>query len=112
VIRAFARIDADGLLLDFEAVGHAGKGSRGFDIVCAAFTVLVRTAYSALAGLPGARIEDRAAEPGSLDFHMESLPDGMRERAIGMSAFLLEGLRALEGEYPEAVEIRTELRRK
>ena len=112
MIRARARIDADGLILDFEATGHAGTGTRGFDIVCAAFTVLVRTACSALAGLPGARIEDRAAEPGSLDFHVKSLPGGMRERAIGMSAFLLEGLRALEGEFPGAVEIRTEQRRK
>jgi len=112
VIRARARVDADGLLLDFEATGHAGTGNRGFDIVCAAFTVLVRTAYSALAGLPGAHLEDSAAEPGNLDFHVKSLPDGMRERAIGMSAFLLEGLRALEEEFPEAVEIRTEQRRK
>jgi len=112
VIRAHAWFDDDGLLLDFEASGHSGAGPRGFDIVCAAFTVLVRTAYSALSGLSGARVEGRAAEAGSLDFHVKSLPDVMRERAIGMSAYLLEGLSALEREFPEAVEIRAEQRRK
>ena len=112
MIRARASIDDDGLLLDFEARGHAGVGPRGFDIVCAAFTVLVRTAYSALAGLPGARVEGRADEAGSLDFKVKSLPVEMRERAIGMSAYLLEGLSSLQKEFPEAVEIRAEQRRK
>lgn len=112
MIRAHAWVDDDGLLLDFEASGHAGTGPRGFDIVCAAFTVLVRTAYSALAGLPGARIEGRAANAGSLDFIVKSLPAEMRERALGMSAYLFEGLSALEREFPEAVEIRAEQRRK
>ncbi len=106
-------IEADGLLLEFEAEGHAGVGDRGFDIVCAAFTVLARTAYDALSRLPGARVEGAAPEPGSLDFRVESMPGQARERAIGMSAYLLEGLRGLEREFPDAVGLTTEtVRRK
>ena len=111
MIKVHAWIDDDGLVLDFEASGHAGTGPRGFDIVCAAFTVLARTAYSALAGLPGAMVEGRAAKPGSLDFHVKSMPGEVRERALGMSVYLFEGLSALAREFPEAVEIRAEQRR-
>lgn len=108
MIRARVRVDAEGLLLSFEAEGHAEAGPKGFDIVCAAFTALARTAYSALAGLPGASVEGRAPGPGSLAFRVVSLPDSEREKAIGMSAFLLEGLAALEREFPGAVALRSE----
>ncbi|HUX39286.1 MAG TPA: ribosomal-processing cysteine protease Prp [Rectinemataceae bacterium] len=113
MIKARAVIDSDGMLLEFEASGHARRGNQGFDIVCAAFTVLARTAYGSLALLPGARVGGSAPEPGSLDFRVESMPGEEREKAIGMSAYLLEGLRSLEREFPDAVGIRTEtVRRK
>ena len=112
MIKARAEVDTDGMLLYFEATGHAGAGSPGFDTVCAAFTVLVRTAYSALARLPGARVGGSATRTGSLDFRVETVPGGERERAIGMTAFLLEGLEALERDFPESVGVRTEIARR
>jgi hypothetical protein len=62
----------------------------------------------ALARLPGAVIEDRAPRPGELDFHVLALPAELRERAIGMSAFLLEGIGALARDYPEAIAFNIE----
>lgn len=112
MIRVRARIDQDGLLLDFEARGHAGQGPQGSDIVCAAFTVLARTAFSALGQLPGAVVEGRAPRPGDLDFHVEAMPDSERDKALGMSAFLLEGVAALAREYPSGVGLSMEALRR
>jgi uncharacterized protein YsxB (DUF464 family) len=103
MIVAWAKVDGEGLLLEFEASGHAGHGSRGTDIVCAAFTVLARTAYATFEGLPKLRIEGSAPALGELDFRLASVPGEVRERAIGISAFLLEGISALAREFPSEI---------
>lgn len=108
MIRALAVFDEDGVLRRFEAQGHSGYGLRGANIVCAAFTVLARTAYSALAALPGALADGRARSPGSLDFAIEFLPKDSRERAIGISCFLAEGLAGLEREFPTELDLKVE----
>jgi len=108
MIRAVARVDEQGLLRSFEARGHAGRASPGTDIVCAAFTVLARTAYTAMAGLPGLRVEGRARAEGMLDFTVEPLGAPERAGAVGMTLFLLEGLKGLVREFPAEVELRVE----
>jgi len=112
MIRAKARIDDDGLLLDFEARGHAGFAPAGSDIVCAAFTVLARTAYTALAGLSGDGIVGRAGAPGDLDFEVRSMPETARERAIGISSFLVEGIVGLAREFPSEIGLTLETQRR
>jgi uncharacterized protein len=107
VIRAKLVLDKEGRVLSFDAAGHAGRSSPGYDIACAAFTVLARTTYRALEGLQGIEIEGRAAEPGSLSFEVLR-PAKSAERAAGIADCLVTGMSDLAREYPDAVVITIE----
>jgi uncharacterized protein YsxB (DUF464 family) len=104
MIRATAILGAGGCLLSFKASGHAAAGDRGYDIVCAAFSVLARTAYEALRALPGTEIDGEAAEPGKLSFRVMR-GAASPERAAGIADFLVAGIGGLARDYPDAVEL-------
>lgn len=108
MIAAKLVLDADSCIARFEAEGHAGHGPKGGDIVCAAFTVLARTAYESLATLPGLELSGSAPEPGSLEFAVRRLPLEQRERAAGIADFLQVGLSGLEREYPGEIGLTIE----
>ncbi len=99
MISARVYLDETGGIARFEASGHSGQGPAGRDIVCAAFTVLARTAFETLSGFPGADLELEAPEPGILNFRVRR-PGAGSERAAGIADFLLAGLSGLEREYP------------
>ena len=102
MIRAKVVLDEEGCLRGFEAAGHSESGSRGNDLVCAAFTVLARTAYRALEALPGVELRGTAPEPGSLSF--EALQGAeSAERAAGIADSLVMGIGDLAREFPGAV---------
>ncbi len=103
MIRASVVLDAKSNLRRFRASGHALAGDRGYDVVCAAFSVLARTAYRALEALPGVEISGRAPEPGSLSFDITS-PAASAERAAGVADFLIAGMGDLARDFPAAVE--------
>lgn len=108
MIAAKAVLDAEGRLVRFEAEGHSGRGPKGRDIVCAAFSVLARSAYETLAALPGAELEGSAREPGSLSFRVRSLGAGAEGKAAGIADFLLAGISGLEREFPGEVALTIE----
>ena len=108
MIQARLVLDAEGRPLQFEADGHSGQGPVGNDIVCAAFSVLARSAYEALAGLPGAMVEGSAPARGRLFFAVKRLPRESGERAAGIADFLLTGISGLEREYPGEVGLTIE----
>lgn len=108
MIGARLLLDADSCIVRFEASGHAGHGARGEDIVCAAFTVLARTAFEALAALPGLEISGSAPVRGSMSFAVRSLPPESRERAAGIADFLQVGISGLEREYPGEIGLTIE----
>ena len=101
-------LDADGRPVRFEADGHSGLGKKGSNLVCAAFSVLARSAYESLAGLPGIQIEGSAPEKGSIQFAVSHLPSEVGERAAGIADFLLAGISGLEREYPGEVGLTIE----
>jgi hypothetical protein len=107
MVRAKAVLDRGGCLHRFSASGHAGSGSRGYDIVCASVSVLARTAYRAFEGLSGIELRGEAAEPGFLSFEIRGEADSP-ERAAGMAAFFVTGMSDLARDYPEAVEFTIE----
>jgi uncharacterized protein len=107
VIRARVVLDEHGTLRRFSASGHAGRFVRGRDVVCAAFTVLARTAYRALGAIPGIELRGEAAELGALDFKILRPAAGI-ERAAGIADFLVTGLGDLAREYPDAVALTIE----
>lgn len=108
MIKATLVLDRDGRPLRFEADGHSVEGRPGSNLVCAAFTVLARSAYEALSGLPGARVEGEAPERGSLRFAVRHLPQECGEKAAGIADFLLVGISGLEREHPGEVGLTIE----
>ncbi len=107
MIRARLSLDSGGAIAAFGASGHAERGARGDDIVCAAFTVLARTAYRSLEALPGIGLQGSASRPGSLDFSV-TRPPRDRELAVGIAVFLSIGLGDLARDYPDAVAVTIE----
>lgn len=101
-------LDDRGTISRFEATGHALFAPFGSDMVCAAVSVLARSAYEALAALPESRLEVTAPERGSLEFRMQELPDDMVGRARGIADFLVTGLSGLERDYPGSVRLTLE----
>jgi uncharacterized protein len=107
VIRAKIVLDEEGALLSFEASGHADRGAKGFDVVCAAFSILARTAYRSLEALPGAKLRGRASEPGSMSFELLEPAESVGQ-AAGIAGFLITGMGDLAREYPDAVAVTIE----
>ena len=95
-----AVLDKSGTLRACTASGHAGVGRRGTDIVCAAISVLMRTAVSALSGRKGISIRYDAPEPGLLNLEADYTAEG-KDFLNAAGVFLAEGLSSVAQEYPE-----------
>jgi uncharacterized protein YsxB (DUF464 family) len=100
VIRVEAALDEAGLLRSCRIHGHAGAGPQGSDLVCAAVSVLARTALRTLSRHEGITVRGEAPERGLVYMEIDYAAQG-REFLSGVGAFLLEGLQSVAGEYPE-----------
>lgn len=100
MIEIEAVVEYDGTLRACKASGHAGAGKAGSDIVCAAVSVLMRTALSALSGRDGITVHGGAPEKGQvwLEVDYEEAGKGF---LYASGVFLLEGLRSVTQEYPK-----------
>ena len=103
MIRIDIRLDQGGALQGFTVSGHAGGGPSGEDIVCAAVSVLFRTAARLLELQPDIRIRGGARESGSMELQIEELPASRRRWLAGLSDFLLRGSRDLQEENPQVI---------
>ena len=84
-----------------EAQGHALFDKKGHDIVCAAATVLLRTAARTLGARPGMAFKGAAPERGSLSFEARADGDSARAELKFAADFLKEGFESLAKEYPQ-----------
>jgi uncharacterized protein YsxB (DUF464 family) len=91
--------DEAGLLRACAIKGHAGAGKAGDDAVCAAVSVLIRTALRVLADRPGITIRGEAPERGSLWMEADYTPEG-RDFLSVTGIFLAEGLKSVVEDYP------------
>lgn len=106
------RLDSDrsGLFCACCASGHAGYNRQGTDIVCAAVSVLLRTAIHSLSAVPGIKVTADAPERGNVSFRvcMEQTP--LQDAAAYMlryaRTFLANGFSDLAAEYPDYVSFR------
>jgi uncharacterized protein YsxB (DUF464 family) len=106
-----AALDEQGVLISCHIEGHAGNGPRGYDIVCAAVSVLARTALAVLSGREGIEVRGEAPERGQ--FALETRYTGSGKVFLSAAgAFLLEGLESVAREYPAycMMKIHTERR--
>jgi len=105
VIQIEIRLDQRRALLGFTVSGHAGSAPRGEDLVCAAVTVLFRTAARVLQLQPEIRIRGNASDSGRMELHVESAPPEKRQWLTGLTDFLIRGSRDLQEENPKAVAL-------
>ena len=99
----------NGILLSCKATGHAGYAGRGFDIVCSAVTVLIRTTMEVVSGLPGVKLDSDVSRRGNLSFtvNADQPDDFILARLIYAGDFLETGLGSVSREYPEYLELKT-----
>ncbi|GMO40409.1 MAG: hypothetical protein Pg6C_01220 [Treponemataceae bacterium] len=89
------------------AAGHAGYGSRGGDIVCAAVTILLRTAAETLETSEGIMVTPLEVAEGLLAFTAECAGGAdarTAERLTTAGDFLAAGLGSLAREFPGCVK--------
>jgi uncharacterized protein YsxB (DUF464 family) len=111
LIEIEALVDQAGLLRACKAAGHAGTGRAGTDIVCAAVSVLTRTAIRTLSNRKGIVIRSGAPEPGLWWMEADYTAEG-KEFLSAAGVFLTEGLASVAEEFPAycTLTIRTERR--
>ncbi|MDR1903846.1 MAG: ribosomal-processing cysteine protease Prp [Treponema sp.] len=85
--------------------GHAGAGPRGGDIVCAAVSVLARTALKVLSETEGVKVYSEAPERGFFYLELEYTQTG-GDFLYAVGLFLTTGLASIAGEYPDYCRMR------
>ena len=108
MIKIEAVLEKDGTLRTCQASGHAGAGKAGTDIVCAAVSVLMRTAHKILCERKGVTVRSGAPEKGQLWLEVDYTAEG-KDFLFAVGVFLLEGLKSVELEFPKncKLDIRT-----
>lgn len=97
----------NGMLLACNAEGHAGYAESGFDIICSAVTVLLRTTLQVLSNTDGVELKTGAEKRGFLSFEV-SVPklDSLLEQKLKTAEEFLEtGLGAICKEYPKHLKL-------
>jgi len=101
MIKINITLDQKGILKTCLASGHANAGKIGNDIVCAAVTVLMRTATNILSNQEGITIKSSAPKKGKLGFNVEySTAEGL-VFLYHTSIFLIDGLKSVAQEFPK-----------
>jgi uncharacterized protein YsxB (DUF464 family) len=104
MIEIDAALDESGLLRSCSVRGHANAGPKGGDIVCAAVSVLTRTALRTLSGREGIVLRGAASERGVFHIETDYTGAGM-EFLAAAGAFLVEGLKSVAEDYPECCKM-------
>ena len=115
MIKIDAAVDEAGLLVSCAITGHAEAGPKGSDVVCAAVSVLARTAWRTFSGQKG--IQLRGGAPERVVFRMETGLEGVANNGVADNGaayqdeariflraggdFLLDGLASVSEMYPE-----------
>jgi len=94
-------LDESGLLRNCDVRGHAGAGARGHDIVCAAVSVLTRTALATLSDREGISTQGDVSRRGVFTLHTEARNEAGQAFLSAAGAFLIEGLKSVAEEYPQ-----------
>ena len=100
MIEIEAVLDDSGALRACKACGHSGAGKAGTDIVCAAVSVLMRTACRVLSERDGITVRGEAPQPGEMWLEADYEAEG-RDFLSAVGIFLTEGLRSVAQEFPE-----------
>jgi uncharacterized protein YsxB (DUF464 family) len=111
--------DKRDLLKSCRVSGHAGAGPKGEDIVCAAVSVLTRTAYTVLSAREDLKIRASAPKRGEFQMEIDDFGASMLRGASAQGTlasddsflsavgiYLQEGLQSVSAEFPHHVELK------
>ena len=104
MISAVVTLDSSSLLRALSVTGHAEAGPQGRDVVCAAVSVLTRTAASVLSARPYITAVVSAPARGELYLDIDCKREG-EPYLSAVQDFLLEGLRSVAAEYPACLNV-------
>jgi len=94
-------LDDNQILKEVNAVGHAG-GKAGTDIVCAAFTSLIRSIGATIQEKEIASVKAHTKERGKLSFSVSyNKTKEVKAYMKGITDVLLMGIQLLCAEYPD-----------
>ncbi|MBO4546549.1 MAG: ribosomal-processing cysteine protease Prp [Treponema sp.] len=96
-------------LLRCEAEGHALFDKKGQDIVCAAATILLRTAAQTLSQRPGISFNGEEPVRGKIAFEARADQDSARAEIEFAADFLQKGFESLAKEFPQNVRLECKL---
>ncbi|MDR1893372.1 MAG: ribosomal-processing cysteine protease Prp [Spirochaetales bacterium] len=97
---------AEGLLEGCRLRGHAVReAGTPYSLICAAASVLVRTAARTLGARPGFILVGEAAEPGLLAFTVQKFPPADKDWLRGVGDTLKMGFEDLLKESPGQVKL-------
>ena len=97
-------MEGDGTLRACRASGHSKTGKAGADIVCAAVSVLMRTALNVLSDKKGITVRGGAPANGQMWLEAEYNAEG-KDFLFAAGLFLMEGLWSVAQEYPKNCKI-------
>ncbi len=98
---------SDGALLGYRANGHSGYAESGADIVCAAISALTQTTLNGLKNVLKAPVMFDQDDDGAFIEAIltpEASEDQIRQAQL-LLVTLLEGLQAIQREYPRNLRI-------
>lgn len=95
----------NGCLKSFDARGHSYQAKKGYDIVCASVTTLLRTAAKILHADESLKTEGDATSPGSMSFSLREISETKICWVRGITDFLLGGLLDLQQNNPDHLRI-------
>ena len=98
-------LDESGLLKSCDIRGHAGAGKRGTNIVCAAVSVLARTALKVLNDKEGIIVRGKAEQRGTLFLETEARDSEDKDYLEAVGTYLIEGLTSVAEEFPQYCSI-------
>lgn len=98
-------LSSKGVIDQLLAEGHAGFSLRGSDIVCSAFTILLRTFARTIEAASGVDWSVRADSPGRFHLAVSGVSPEIADHYRGWCEFVLRGFEDLSREHPGAVRI-------
>ncbi len=105
MIRVAVALSEEKVIGELVVEGHAGFGPKGLDIVCSAFTILLRTFVRTVEASTG--VLWAVKEDGTDRFHlvMSGVSPDLTEQYRGWCEYLLRGLEDLARDEPRRVQI-------
>jgi uncharacterized protein YsxB (DUF464 family) len=103
-VTAVVTLDRSSFLRSLSVTGHGEYEMAGYDIVCAAVSVLARTAGTVLSRTPYITANICTPTRGALYLDLEYKREG-EPYLSAVQNFLLEGLQSVAAEYPSCLNV-------